>query len=86
MPQRAVRALYENVETTGAHPHTAGPVFDASCPPRECQLDQVAPLFVVVFSQRAPSVPRTKTYITPLLSVVAAGDDVADPPREVQLL
>jgi hypothetical protein len=61
-------------------------VPDASCPLRECQLDQEVPSFVVVFDQTAPSVPRTKTSQTPLtmLGVVAAGDDVADPPMELQ--
>jgi hypothetical protein len=45
-------------------------------------LDQEEPPFVVVFSQMAPSVPRTKTSITPLVGEVAAGDDVRAPPRE----
>ena len=52
----------------------AGPVPEASCPPRECQLDQEVPPFVVFFDQRAPSVPRAKTSITPLAGDVAAGD------------
>ena len=32
----------------------------------------------------APSVPRTKTSITPLVGDVAAGDEVKAPPRLIQ--
>ena len=32
----------------------------------------------------APSVPRAKTYITPLVGEVAAGDEVSFPPRDSQ--
>jgi hypothetical protein len=61
----------------------AGPVPAATCPPRECQLDHAVPLQSLY--QTAPSVPRAKTSIRPLPSEVAAGDEVRDPPREVQL-
>ena len=47
-------------------------------------MDQAVPPFVVVLSQMAPSVPRTKTSITPLVGEVAAGDDVSFPPRFCQ--
>ncbi len=36
---------------------------------------------MVVLCQRAPSLPRTKTSITPLAGDVAAGDEVSFPPR-----
>jgi hypothetical protein len=38
---------------------------------------------VVVLVQMTPSLPRTKTSITPLDGEVAAGDEVSIPPREV---
>src|ERR1035437_7844564 len=67
------------------HEQAAGPVPTGICPPREVQAFQVAPLFVVVLDQRAPSVPRAKTSITVLVGEVAAGDEVRDPPRDCQL-
>ena len=60
----------------------AGPVPDASCPPGECQLDHAAPSQALY--QTAPSVPRTKTSITPLAGDVAAGDEVSPAPRDFQ--
>ena len=39
---------------------------------------------MVVLSQMAPSVPRTKTSIEPLAGDVAAGDEVKAPPRLIQ--
>jgi len=59
-------------------------VPEAIWPPREAQLDQEPPPFVVVFCQMAPPVPRAKTSITPALVDVAAGDEVRDPPRDCQ--
>ena len=52
-------------------------------PPTDVQPDQL-PL-LKEFSQRPLSVPRTKTSIAPLVGEVAAGDEVGDPPREIQL-
>jgi hypothetical protein len=56
-----------------------GPVLGATCPPRECQVDQDVPVLVVFLVQTAPSVPRTKTEV-----LTAPGDDVSFPPRECQ--
>ena len=54
---------------------------EAICPPRECQLDHAVPLQSLY--QAAPSVPRAMTSNTPLVEI-AAGDEVSDPPREIQ--
>jgi hypothetical protein len=43
------------------------------------------PPLVVVLPQMAPSLPRTKTSIAPLVGEVAAGEEVRAPPRECQL-
>ena len=48
----------------------------------ECQADQVVPPSVVVFDQRAPSVPRAKTSIVTSVRDVAAGTTVSTPPRD----
>ena len=53
------------------HEQAAGPVPEAIWPPREAQLDQEPPPFVVVFCQMAPSVPRAKTSITPASSLTS---------------
>lgn len=63
---------------------TAGPVPDASFPPREVQVDHAAPFQFLC--QTAPSVPRTKTAILPTVHPdVAAGEEVSFPPSDCQL-
>ena len=52
---------------------------EAIWPPIEVQALHEPPPSVVVLSQRALSVPRTKTSIAPLDGEVAAGDEVEDP-------
>ena len=61
----------------------AGDVPDGIVPPMEVHVLHEEPPLVVVFSQRALSLPRTTTSITPLLGEVAAGDEVSIPPRDV---
>jgi hypothetical protein len=66
----------------GPQLYAAGPVPVRSCPPYEYQPLQEAPPSVVVFDQRALSLPRTKTLILPDDPDVAAGDDVRIPLRD----
>lgn len=70
------------VERPAVYGLPAGPVPDAACQPTVCQLDQVPPPFAVVFSQMAPSVPRTKTSMIPLAGEITAGDEIRAPPRD----
>src|SRR5665811_2146226 len=64
------------------HEQAAGPVPEATCPPRPIQLDdQELPEYSLY--QRAPSVPRTKTSILPYACEVTPGDDARPPPRDL---
>src|ERR1035437_2994538 len=68
------------------HEQTVASVPAGIWPPREVQPLQEAPPFVVVFSQMALSLPRTKTSIRPLPGAAAAGSDVRMPPMDADTI
>ena len=75
--------FYKDVETTSAPGAGRCCGIDRNLPADRVPAVTRVPLLVVLSDQTAPSLPRAKTSIWPLLFNVAAGADVIIPPRDV---